>query len=93
MSFNQRVNGLSQILHSRNLEVCARQDLIATHVNNFALLVHYFVVLQDVLTNLTVALFNSCLCTLDGFGDHLCFNGFVVRQCATHDPTKSTSSE
>ena len=90
MGFNQRVDCFSKIFQCCNFEICARENLIAAHVNDLALFVHHFVVLQHVLSNFTVALFNCCLCALDGLRNHLCFDCFIVWKCAPHDPTECT---
>ena len=64
--------------------------MISALINDLALFVHYFVVLQNVLTNFAVALLNRALRTFNRLGDHFCFDRFVIRKRFTHDPTEST---
>ena len=89
MGVNQSINGFSQILHRRRFEIKSLQNLITTHVDDFSLFIHYFVVLQNIFTNLAVALLNRALSTLDCFRNHLCFNRFIIWQRTTHHPRQS----
>ena len=93
MRFDQRINCLGHVFERCNFEINAVKDLVAAHINHLALLIHHFVVLQHVLTNFGVTCFDSTLSAFDGFGDHLVFNCFVIRQCTSHDPTQCTGRE
>src|SRR4029450_8193514 len=51
----QGVDRLVEVLDRRRLEVGALEDLVTARVDDLALLVHHFVVLEDVLADLGVA--------------------------------------
>ena len=93
MRFDQRINRFGHVFESCNFQINTIKNLVAAHVNHFALLVHHFVVLQDVLTNFSVTSFDRTLGTFNSFRDHLVFNRFVIRQRTPHDPTQRTSGE
>ena len=93
MRSNKGIDSFSEIFHGSGFEIFTRENLITTHVNDFALLIHDLVVLQDVLADFTIALFYSCLGALNCFGNHLGLNCLVVWQCSAHHPTKCSSSE
>ena len=52
---------------------------MAGAVNNFALLIEHFVVLQDVFAHLEVLVFHHGLGTLDGIGNHLRLDRNIIR--------------
>ena len=93
MRSNKGIDSFSEIFHGSRFEIFTRENLITTHINDFALLIHNLVVLQYVLTDFAVALFNSCLGALNCFGDHLGLNCLVVWQCSAHHPTKCSSGK
>ncbi|CAB4590611.1 unannotated protein [freshwater metagenome] len=59
MRLNQCINGLGQILHRSGFEVKPLQNLISALINNFALFIHYFDILQNIFSNFAVSLLNS----------------------------------
>ena len=68
---NRSTNGVVEVLERFVAQVGAVENLPATPVDHLALLVHHFVVLQDVLTGLGVAALDSVLGPFDRPGDHL----------------------
>ena len=67
--------------------------MIAAHVDDLALFVHDFVVLENVLANFAVALLDSCLCPFNRLRHHLCFDCFIVWKRTAHYPTECTGGE
>ena len=93
VGLNQCIDSLSQVVHCRNFEIEAFKNLVAALINDLALLVHYFVVLENILSDFAVSLFDGGLRTLDRFRDHARFNRFVFRKRATHHPAECASGK
>ena len=89
---DQRFDGVVEVLHRLVAEVFAFEDLVATQVDDAPLLVHHLVVLEDVLADLGVLLLDRGLGPLDGLGDHLRLDRFVLLE-ATHRPLQRSGGE
>ena len=93
MSLDQGIHCLGQIVHCSHFQIEAFKNLVAPLVNDLALLVHYFVVLKNILSDFAVSLFDGGLRTLDRLRHHARFNRFVFRKRAAHYPAECTCSE
>ena len=93
MSLDQCIDSFSQVVHCRDFEIEAFKNLVAALINDLALLVHYLVVLKNILSDFAVSLFDGGLRTLDRFRDHARFNRFVFRKRTTHHPAECTSGK
>ena len=74
-------------------QVLTVEHLLAALVDDLALLVHHFVVLEDVLADLEVAVFDGALRALDGLADHLRLERQVVGERRAHHPLHQARRE
>ena len=93
VGLDEAVDGFGQVLHRGGAQVESLENLVAALVDDLALLVHHLVVLEDVLADFTVALFDGGLCALDGLRHHLRFDCLVVGHGPPHHPTEGTRGE
>ena len=93
MRLDQRVDRLGEVLHRGRTQVFAVEDLIAALVDDLALLVHHLVVLEDVLADLRVLRLDGGLGPLDGLGDHLGLDRFVVGKRSAHHVAQRAGGE
>ena len=75
------------------MNILTVDDLLAALVDDLALLVHHFVVLEDVLADLGVARLHGVLGALDRLRHHLGFDGLVFGHGAVHDPRHGAGRE
>lgn len=59
-------------------EVFVFEDVLVFGVDDFVLLVYYFVVFEDVFVDFKVLLFDLGLGVFDGLGDYFGFDWYVV---------------
>ena len=90
---DHRVEGRGDDVDGALAEVFAFHDLDTPGVDDLALLVHHFVVLEDVLADLSVARFDGVLRAFDRLGDHLRFDRLVLGHRAVHYPRHGTGRE
>ena len=74
-------------------QVVTVEDLLTASVDDFALLVHHLVVLEDVLADLEVAVFDGALSPFDRLRHHLRFERHVVGEGAIHHPVHGAGRE
>ena len=89
---DHRVDGGGDDVYRALAEILALHDLDAPGVDHLALLVHHFVVLEDVLADLGVADLDVVLRPLDGPGDHAVLDGHVLGEAA-HGPLQHALRE
>ena len=90
---NNVVDQIIQHFHDIWLDIFSEQNLTALIVDNFSLLVHNVIILENVFSDLEVTAFYFFLRIFDRLGKHSCSNRFILHSKFLHNPLDPVATE